>query len=158
RHDQYSDVGGTSNAKLAFNWNPFDALTIRGGWGQSFRAPNFGEFSPISNVTWDGWNLGNVYTQNPANLSVLCVSGAPPAGSGADKLFQAGFGCNSTPGGLSIGPGGFAPVAVGLRDFTNTTQRVLDPEKSVNWSIGFDYTPTGFLTGLNIPAWTPAGA
>jgi len=79
RHDQYSDVGGTSNAKLAFNWNPFDALTIRGGWGQSFRAPNFGEFSPISNVTWDGWNLGNVYTQNAANLSILCSSGTPRA-------------------------------------------------------------------------------
>jgi iron complex outermembrane receptor protein len=152
RHDQYSDVGGTSNAKLAFNWNPFDALTIRGGWGQSFRAPNFGEFSPISNVTWDGWNLGNVYTQNAANLSILCSSGTPRAGSGADKMFQAGFGCDATPGGLSIGPGGFAPVAVGLRDFTNTTQRVLDPEKSVNWSIGFDYSPTRFLTGLNLQA------
>jgi hypothetical protein len=67
-------------------------------------------------------------------------------------MFNAGFGCDSTPGGLSIGPGGFAPVAVGLRDFTNTEQRVLDPEKSVNWSIGFDFTPTRFLTGLNIQA------
>jgi iron complex outermembrane receptor protein len=152
RHDQYSDVGGTSNAKLAFNWAPFDALTIRGGWGQSFRAPNFGEFSPISNVTWDGWNLGNVFTQNAANLSVLCTGGTPRAGSGADKMFQAGFGCDATPGGLSIGPGGYAPVAVGLRDFTNTEQRVLDPEKSVNWAIGFDFTPTRFLTGLNIQA------
>jgi outer membrane receptor protein involved in Fe transport len=153
RHDQYSDVGGTSNAKLAFNWNPFESLTIRGGWGQSFRAPNFGEFSEIANVTWEGWSLGNVYTQNAAQLSVACVGGAPQPGSGADKMFQAGFGCNSTPAGLSIGPGGKVPVVVGLRDFTNTEHRVLDPEKSVNWSIGFDYTPTGnFLTGLNIQA------
>jgi iron complex outermembrane receptor protein len=153
RHDQYSDVGGTSNAKLAFNWNPIESLTIRGGWGQSFRAPNFGEFSEIANVTWEGWSLGNVYTQNAAQLSVACVGGAPQPGSGADKMFQAGFGCNSTPAGLSIGPGGKVPVVVGLRDFTNTEHRVLDPEKSVNWSIGFDYTPTGnFLTGLNIQA------
>ena len=28
--------------------------------------------------------------------------------------------------------------------------RLLDPEKAVNWSIGFDYTPSGFLTGLNL--------
>jgi iron complex outermembrane recepter protein len=152
RHDQYSDVAGTSNAKLAFNWNPIEALTIRGGWGQSFRAPNFGEFSPITNVTWQGWNLDQVYTQNDANLNVLCTGGAPRPGSGADKMFNAGFGCDSTPGGLSIGPGGYAPVAVGLRDFTNTEHRVLDPEKSVNWSIGFDFTPTRFLTGLNIQA------
>jgi outer membrane receptor protein involved in Fe transport len=152
RHDQYSDVGGTSNAKLAFNWNPIESLTIRGGWGQSFRAPNFGEFSEISNVTWDGWNLGNVYTQNAANLSVLCASGTPREGSGADKMFQAGFGCDATPGGLSIGPGGKVPVIVGLRDFTNTEQKVLDPEKSINWAIGFDFTPTRFLTGLNIQA------
>ena len=44
-------------------------------------------------------------------------------------------------------------MVVGLRDYFNIEQRVLDPEKSVNWSIGFDYTPTGnFLTGLNIQA------
>ena len=152
RHDQYSDVAGTSNAKLAFNWAPFDALTIRGGWGQSFRAPNFGEFSPIANVTWEGWNLDQVYTQNDAPLNVLCDGGTPQPGSGAEKMFNAGFGCDTTPGGLSIGPGGFAPVAVGMRDYTNVEQRVLDPEKSVNWAIGFDYTPTGFLTGLNIQA------
>jgi iron complex outermembrane receptor protein len=153
RHDQYSDVGGTSNAKLAFNWNPIESLTIRGGWGQSFRAPNFGEFSPVASVTWDGWNLGAVYPQQSAPVTLTCTGGAPPAGSGADKLFQAGFGCGSTPGGLSIGTGGFVPADVGLRDFFNIEQKVLDPEKSVNWAIGFDYTPSGnFLTGLNIQA------
>ena len=41
RHDQYDDFGGTSNAKVGFNWNPIESFTIRGGWGQSFRAPNF---------------------------------------------------------------------------------------------------------------------
>ena len=41
----------------------------------------------------------------------------------------------------------------GLRDYFNIEQQVLDPEKAVNWAIGFDYTPTGnFLTGLNIQA------
>src|SRR5262249_26104948 len=32
RHDQYSDVKGTSNPKIAFNWSPIDDLTIRGAW------------------------------------------------------------------------------------------------------------------------------
>src|ERR1051326_5846132 len=47
RHDQYSDFGGTSNAKAAFNWVVSDdiGLTLRGAWGQSFRAPDYAETS-----------------------------------------------------------------------------------------------------------------
>ena len=153
RHDQYSDVGGTSNAKLAFNWAPIDDLTIRGGWGQSFRAPNFGEFSPVSNVAWQGWNFGQLYTQNTDPITISCSSsGAPPAGSGADKFFQAGLACDSNPGGISLNGGGKVAVDTLMRKYTNLEQQVLDPEKAVNWSIGFDYTPTGFLTGLNLQA------
>jgi iron complex outermembrane receptor protein len=152
RHDQYDDVGGTSNAKLAFNWAPIDDLTIRGGWGQSFRAPNFGEFSQVSNVAWQGWNFGQLYSQNTVPITVSCTGGAPPAGSGADKMFQAGFGCNSAQGGISLNGGGRVAVDTLMRKYTNTEQQVLDPEKAVNWSIGFDYTPTGFLSGLNLQA------
>jgi iron complex outermembrane recepter protein len=154
RHDQYDDVGGTSNAKLAFNWAPIDDLTIRGGWGQSFRAPNFGEFSAISNVAWQGWNFGSLYSQNTVTLDISCINGAPPAGSGAAKLFNAGFGCGQIPGvgGISLNGGGKVAVDTGMRDYVNTEQQVLDPEKAVNWSIGFDYSPTNFLTGLNLQA------
>jgi len=153
RHDQYSDVGGTSNAKLAFNWSPIDALTIRGGWGQSFRAPNFGEFSPVSNVAWQGWNMTDIYPQNTVPISIACdAGGAPPVGSGADKLFQTGFGCGSLQAGISLNGGGRVAVDTGMRDFTNFEQQILDPEKSVNWAIGFDYSPTNFLTGLNVQA------
>ncbi len=102
RHDQYSDVGGTSNAKLAFNWNPIESFTVRGAWGQSFRAPNFGEFSPVSNVAWQGWNFGQNFPQNATTINISCAGGAPPPGSGADELFQAGFGCDTTPGGISL--------------------------------------------------------
>jgi outer membrane receptor protein involved in Fe transport len=153
RHDQYDDVGGTSNAKLAFNWNPIEDFTVRGGWGQSFRAPNFGEFSPVSNVAWQGWNFGSLFANNTVPISIACAGGAPPAGSGADKFFQNGFGCDATPGGISLNGGGKAAVDTGMRDYFNIEQKVLDPEKAVNWSIGFDYTPSGnFLTGLNIQA------
>jgi iron complex outermembrane receptor protein len=152
RHDQYSDVGGTSNAKLAFNWAPIEDLTIRGGWGQSFRAPNFGEFSPVSNVAWQGWNFGQAYSQNTVPITISCAGAAPPAGSGADKFFQAGFGCGAALGGISLNGGGKVAVDTLMRKYTNIEQQVLDPEKSVNWSIGFDYTPTGFLTGLNLQA------
>jgi iron complex outermembrane recepter protein len=154
RHDQYDDVGGTSNAKVGFNWNPIESFTIRGGWGQSFRAPNFGEFSPVSNVAWQGWNFGDAFPQNTVRLNVLCAGGAAPeAGSLGAKLYNAGLACGSTPGGLSYNGGGRVPVDSGLRDYFNIEQQVLDPEKAVNWAIGFDYSPSGnFLTGLNIQA------
>src|SRR5207237_5746258 len=48
RHDQYSNVKGTSNPKLAFNWAPIGDLSIKGAWGSSFRAPTFGEISGSS--------------------------------------------------------------------------------------------------------------
>src|SRR5262249_28764631 len=78
RHDQYSDVNGTSNRKLAFNWEISEdlGLTLRGSWGTSFRAPNFGEFSPISNVAWNGWGLQNApgaaAFQNNATIQIAC--------------------------------------------------------------------------------------
>ena len=131
---------------------PFDALMIRGGWGQSFRAPNFGEFSPVSNVAWQGWNFGQNFPQNAATIDIACAGGAPPAGSGAAKFFDAGFACGSGVGGISLNGGGKVAVDTGMRDYTNFEQQVLDPEKAVNWSIGFDYTPSGFLTGLNLQA------
>jgi iron complex outermembrane receptor protein len=39
RQDDYSDFGGEFSPKLAFRWQPLDTLTVRGSWGQGFRAP-----------------------------------------------------------------------------------------------------------------------
>jgi len=156
RHDQYSDVGGTSNPKLAFNWSPFSedvGLTIRGGWGNSFRAPNFGEFSPISNVGWNGWGLPAGVFSNNATISVTCVNGVAPANSGAAKLQGAGFTCGSQPAGLSLNGGGKASVDAHFRAYFNQDQAVLEPERSTNWAIGFDFAPTfPILRGFDVQA------
>jgi iron complex outermembrane receptor protein len=155
RHDQYSDVGGTSNPKIGFNWAPIDSLTIRGGWGNSFRAPNFGENSPISNVAWNGFGFpsGVYVTAGNATISVRCTNGQPTPNSGGEKLFNAGFGCDSQPAGLSLNGGGKAAALTGMRDYFNQEAYTLKPELSTNWAIGFDYSPAGnFLTGLNLQA------
>ena len=39
RSDHYSDVGITTNPKVAFRWRPQPQLLLRGSWGQGFRAP-----------------------------------------------------------------------------------------------------------------------
>jgi outer membrane receptor protein involved in Fe transport len=160
RHDQYSDVGGTSNPKLAFNWFVSEdlGLTFRGSWGTSFRAPNFGEFSPISNVAWNGWGLqaapGGAQFQNNAVITIACdpATGKPPPGSGAAKLFAAGFACDSGPAGISLNGGGKAAVDASWRKYFNTTENKLEPELSTNWGFGFDFAPTSFLRGLDVQA------
>ncbi len=85
RHDQYSDVQGTSNPKVAFNWAPIDSLTIRGTWGTSFRAPVFGELSPLANVAIAGQNLGNFAAQT-ANILTSCTVGADVAARRVGRL------------------------------------------------------------------------
>jgi len=158
RHDQYSDVGGTSNPKVAFNWEVSEdlGLTFRGSWGTSFRAPSFGEFSPISNVAWNGWGLQNApgaaQFNNNATIQIACSGGAPPPGSAAEKLFAAGFACGSQPAGLSLNGGGKAAVDAHFRTYTNQENLTLDPELSTNWGFGFDFAPTSFLRGLDIQA------
>jgi iron complex outermembrane receptor protein len=39
RYDHYSDFGSTTNPKVGVSWDPLDGLTLRGSYGQSFRAP-----------------------------------------------------------------------------------------------------------------------
>jgi iron complex outermembrane receptor protein len=175
RHDQYSDVRGTSNPKVAFNWSPIEALTIRGTWGNSFRAPVFGEISPLANVAIAGQNLGSL-AQQPGTIVSGCTAGGPlpPEGSGAWKLMSSygdgTIGSTSVcPGPNTVLPNGFVVTnplepqgisflggsagaevirAGGLKGWSGLT-----PELATNWGIGFDYTPTGnFLTGLNIQA------
>jgi len=166
RHDQYSDVAGTSNPKVAFNWSPIDDFTIRGTWGTSFRAPVFGELSPLSNVAIAGWNLPGGLAPTTDAVSAGCPAGAPlpPVGSGAWKFLNSqgngtpgsatvcAGGASNTPGGISMngGSGGAAVIREG--GGWDGSWSGLTPEKATNWGIGFDYTPTGFLTGLNLQA------
>ncbi len=58
RHDSYSDVGSTTNPKFGINWSPIHAVTVRGSYGTSFRAPTIPEIYGNSN---------NLFVQNYAN-------------------------------------------------------------------------------------------
>lgn len=156
RHDQYSDFGGTSNTKIGFNWSPFDDLTVRGGWGTSFRAPNFGENSLLVNAAWNAFGLPSTIYPTPggATIPIACeANGRPAEGSGAEKLFNAGFGCNSQPAGMSFNGGARGPNASGWREYVNQNGQVLKPETSTNWALTLDYTPSmNLLRGLNVQA------
>src|SRR6266566_302484 len=159
RHDQYHGtlVGGTSNPKIGFTWNLSEdaGVTIRGGWGTSFRFANAGEYSEVASD-----NVGNFgLAASTNNLAVSCGGGGTPnAGSTAAALFATGlWGCNSQPGGLN-NAGGPHPW---LRFYTDPTTGLtksrengltLNPESSTNWSIGGEFAPQIFLRGLDVQA------
>jgi len=176
RHDQYDDVGGTSNPKAAFNWlvSQDIGLTIRGSWGTSFRAPGYGEVSPLAN--------NNIQAQNSAvsgNAAINIVCGTP-ANSGAGKLINPGtgfvgwtgsanngtntagaaLGCpggalggnTATPTGISFLGDGTDAANFGYRDFVNTADKHITFEQGLNWSFGAEFAPSAFLKGLDVQA------
>jgi iron complex outermembrane receptor protein len=154
RHDQYSDAGGTSNPKVAFNWTVSEdiGLTIRGTWGTSFRAPSFGELSPLGQATIFPQN----FPQFGSNTVINVLCDAEP-GSGAYRLLHPTVGpalnggaCdNFAPGGIAETGSATPPITAGWRDFVNTDQKVLKPETAFNWSIGAEFAPSTFLRGLD---------
>ena len=140
----------------AFNWNPIEDRSRSAAAGASRSARRTSaKFSPVSNVAWKGWNFGQLYPQNTVPPQHPMYWRGAPGGLGRGQAVQSrpALDAAAAPGGISLNGGGKVPVDSGLRDYFNIEQQVLDPEKAVNWSIGFDYTPTGnFLTGLNIQA------
>jgi len=53
---------------------------------------------------------------------------------------------------MSFNGGRKGPFVAGWRDFVNQSTQFLGPEQSLNYSIGFDYSPTNFLKGLDVQA------
>ncbi len=46
RHDQYSKIGGTTNPKVGFRWQPAQMVLFRGSYNTGFKAPSFQQLSP----------------------------------------------------------------------------------------------------------------
>lgn len=81
RYDDYSDVGKTTNPKLSGTWEVFDALTLRGSWGTSFRAPNLPDVNPqaiSSGGTFNSFYTGLDPRIPMGPILVAYVTGANP--------------------------------------------------------------------------------
>jgi outer membrane receptor protein involved in Fe transport len=166
RHDQYSDVGGTSNPKVGFNWTISRdvGLFVRGDWGTSFRAPSFAEQSAIVGNIISGINIPNFVSNR--SVTIDCN---PAPGSLADRLQNPGTGFigwngvvgqNGTPGktcGTGANPSGLGTFSTGgvalkngFRKYVNTTQAVLRPETATNYTLTGEFAPQDFLKGLDV--------
>jgi iron complex outermembrane recepter protein len=49
RREQYSDFGNSTVPKLGLSWAPWSALTLRGTWSRSFRAPDLSSLDESRN-------------------------------------------------------------------------------------------------------------
>ncbi len=82
RYDDYSDVGGTTNPKIGFNFRPTNWITVRGNWGTSFHAPSLADTTGAV----DARVTSLAITPNPAPGSaptdalrpILYISGGSP--------------------------------------------------------------------------------
>ena len=48
RYDRYSDFGSTTNPKVGLAWKTNDTFTLRGSYGESFRAPTLADATPMA--------------------------------------------------------------------------------------------------------------
>jgi iron complex outermembrane receptor protein len=100
RYEKYSDFGNTFNPKFGVIWQPLGALTVRGSWGTSFRAPGLAENDPRSS----GYGLyGDTLPCNHLPPATTCF-GIGIAGGNADlqpeEASTWSFGVELTPASL----------------------------------------------------------
>lgn len=63
RHDNYSGFGGTTNPKVSFRFQPFEALLFRGAYSTGFKVPSFNQlYNGISEIPYTGLDLADPKT------------------------------------------------------------------------------------------------
>lgn len=70
RHDQYSDVGGTTNGKLSTRWAINRQWAIRGALGTGFRAPVVGQ----THRAGDGFSFAQTAFANPCTPELIAMA------------------------------------------------------------------------------------
>jgi iron complex outermembrane receptor protein len=134
RYDRYSDVGETSNPKIAANWTIMDGLKLRANYATAFVAP------PIAAIGIPSAGYRRVLTGVTVDATLINVPvslypqvATVPGCVGMTVTCQLGSSVNQ---GLTR-TYGIGPSAA--------------PETGNSWSLGFDLSPS-FLEGLTVAA------
>jgi iron complex outermembrane receptor protein len=136
RYDDYNDVGITTNYKLAFDWDVFDGMKLRGNMSTSFVAPGLDQignkYHAFAGTTY-GATTGMDGLAIPVAAFPALTQFAPSQFNNGQACTQASVTCvlASTVQGVNIHPG-----AVNGK-----------PARGRGWEVGFDFAPT-FLPGL----------
>jgi iron complex outermembrane receptor protein len=86
RYDRYSDFGSTTNPKYGINWDPVDGFTLRGTYGNSFRAPGIRQM---------GATVGSVYL--PASFAAILAPDPTRGPNQVDTIYLIGGNLGLTP-------------------------------------------------------------
>jgi iron complex outermembrane receptor protein len=132
RHDEYSDVGKTTNPKVSFNWDVIDGLRVRANWSTSFVAVALEHDisnGQVSNASVTSGTPGVLPVSAYPVITQLGISGCTAASLTCDTS-----------------------SLQGINSSGNTMN--MRPERGHGWTLGFDYAPT-FLPGLtsNVSWW-----
>jgi iron complex outermembrane receptor protein len=133
RYDHYSDVGSTTNPKIALNWRPFSWVKLRGNWATAFVAP------PLAAIG----DPDQGYARTASPVSVAAQTTIPTAFfpsvqniPGADCT-HAGSCIVGLPANQGI-TRGFGGGLLGIK-----------PSTGESWSIGGDFQFDQWVPGLN---------
>jgi iron complex outermembrane receptor protein len=83
RYDHYSDFGSTTNPKIGVNWQPLRGLTLRGTYGQSFRAPGLRDLGSTVGSYYSAAGLVDAFgvrdpSRGAAQVNTMLLIGGNP--------------------------------------------------------------------------------
>ena len=135
RYDHYSDVGGTSNPRLALTWEIADGLKARGSFGTSFVAPSLFSTGGALGITTDSAVTYGAGSGGPVTLPAGYANNG--GGNSTEVANFCATGCtigNATNRGITMsGPGGNS----------------LKPETGRSYSAGADLDAGKFVSALD---------
>jgi len=135
RHDDYSDVGSTTNPKIAASWEIVEGVKLRGNWSKSFVAP---AISSIGDSSREG--LASFSGYGPGETIIVPLENYP--------LARQVPGCDA-PGQVTCQIGGTVIPGISY----NNGNPDLKPQKGSGWSVGVDLAPValpGFRMGVTL--------
>jgi outer membrane receptor protein involved in Fe transport len=93
RYDDYSDFGSTTNPKYGLLWEATEALSFRGSYGRSYRAPVFQDMQPnnFAFVT----SVSNPNAPSGSTILMQIANGNPDLGPERAETWTTGFSFSS---------------------------------------------------------------
>jgi iron complex outermembrane receptor protein len=135
RVDNYSEIGTTTNPRIALGWEPARGIRFRGNYSRSFVAP---QLTSVGDVTRNGLTSFSGYGGSNQSLINIPISRFPQVALVPGVTCSNGF-CTvpSTVNGITVNGGPPDP----------------EPGRGISWSVGFDLTPPwlpGFRAGFTL--------
>jgi iron complex outermembrane receptor protein len=129
RYDRYSDVGNTTNPKVALRYTPNQNILLRASYNHGFRAPTLYEINQPEQLT---------FTSDAYDDPLLCPGGVPVAGANPARDCGQQFHVRQA-GNKTLEPEKSRTYTVGV---------VLEPVQTV--SFGVDYWHINLKNQINV--------